>query len=228
MKKTWLIFFMTISIIFSYSLFASINVKAGSAGVGVLSTPPQFSSIRLTQQDNTVRAYITITDYNSWEDIFYVNLILEEDGVEKAVFTYKQYENEKSYDKINEFSETSETNNLLVSKKCSYDTEDKEEVLEKCYLNLLFVFQATSFTQLKIIASDRGGALATLESDYTAEDLVRSGTILIIPGLEESIALEIPPYSLEIISIVIASIGTWFIAKKSIVEKVMREVYEKK
>ena len=66
-----------------------------------------------------------------------------------------------------------------------------------------------------------------MESDYTAEDLARSGSILIIPGLDESMALEIPPYSLELIAIIIAIIGTWYIAKKSIVEKIMRSVYEK-
>ena len=227
MKRGWVILSLVISIIFLFTGFSSIDANAGKAGVGVESPPPQFNEIRLVQIDNFFRIYLTVTDINSWEDISSVSITLEDSGMEKAKFIYEQYKDTTSWEKINEFSETSKENNLLETKKCSYDNINKEDTLKGCYLNLLFVYQTTWFTQLNIIASDRGGATATLELDYTAEDIMRSGTIIIIPGVDESMAIEIPPYLLDIIALLIASISTWYIVKKTDVGKIMRAVYEK-
>jgi len=229
MKRGWVKLSLVISTIILFITFSSITVNAdnGKAGVGVKNAPPQYSIIRLVQQGDDIRVYITVSDINSWEDIYSVSVVLEDSGVEKAEFLYKQYEDTTTWEKINIFSETSEENNLLVAKKCSYDTEDNEETLKGCYLNLLFVFHSTWFSRLNIIASDRGGSTSILQLDYTAEDLMRSGDIIIIPGIEESIAIEIPPYLLDIIAILIAILGTWYFVKKTDVGKIMRAVYEK-
>jgi len=40
-------------------------------------------------------------------------------------------------------------------------------------------------------------------------------------------AIEIPPYTLEVIALFTATIGTWYVIKKTIIEKIMRAVYEK-
>ena len=184
--------------------------------------------IRLVQQDSFVRVYLTVSDYNSWEDIYSINVILENSGVEKSEFIYKQYADKSSYDKINEFSEKPKENNLLVIKKCSYDHSNEAETVEdRCNLDILFVFQSTIFTRLNIVTSDRGGSLANIEVDYSSEELIRSGSYILIPGFDESIAIEIPPYTLEIISLVAATIGTWYVIKKTIIEKISRTFYEK-
>lgn len=228
MKKGWVILLIVISTIFLFITFSSIDANAGKAGVGVLNVPPQYSMIRLVQQDNYVRIYLTVSDYNSWEDIYSVSVVLENSGMEKAEFIYKQYADKTSYEKINEFSEEPKENNLLVTKKCSYDHSNEEETVEdRCNLDLLLVFQSTLFTRLNIVTSDRGGSTATLEVDYTSEELIRSGSYIWIPGLDESMAIEIPPYTLEIIALFTATVGTWYVIKKTIVEKIMRAVYEK-
>ena len=229
MQRGWVNLLLVFSIIILFISFSSIDANAdnGKAGVGVLSPPPQYSIIRLVQQDSSIRIYITVSDINSWQDLYSVSIILEDSGVEKAKFTYKQYENVNTWDTINEFSEESEKNNLLETKRCSYDHSDKEETLTGCYTNLIFVFKTTWFSRLNIIASDRGGSTATLQLDYTAEDLMRSGDIIIIPGIGESMAVELPPYLLDIIALIIATFGTWYIVKKTDVGKIMREVYEK-
>lgn len=229
MQRGWVNLLLVFSIIILFISFSSIDANAdkGKAGVGVLSPPPQYSIIRLVQQDSSIRAYITVSDINSWQDLYSVGIILEDSGVEKAKFTYKQYENVNTWDTINEFSEESEKNNLLETKRCSYDHSDKEETLTGCYTNLIFVFQTTWFSRLNIIASDRGGASSTLQLDYTAEDLMRSGDIIIIPGIEESMAIGLPSCFLDIIAILIATIGTWYFVKKTELGKIMRAVYEK-
>lgn len=230
MKRGRVILSLVISTIILFITFSHINANAGNngqTGVGVFSAPPQYSIIRLVQQGDDIRVYITVSDINSWKDIYSVSIVLEDLGVEKAEFLYKQYEDETDWEIINEFSEKSKENNLLVTKKCSYDHLDKEEILTGCYLNILFVFHTTWFTRLNIIASDRGGATSTLQLDYTSEDLMRRGDIIIIPGLDESMAVEIPPYLLDIIALIIAAIGIRYVVKKTDVGKIMRVIYEK-
>lgn len=230
MKRGRVSLSLVISTIILFITFSPINANAGNngqTGVGVFSAPPQYSIIRLVQQGDDIRVYITVSDINSWKDIYSVSIVLEELGVEKAEFLYKQYEDETDWEIINEFSEKSKENNLLVTKKCSYDHSDKEEILTGCYLNILFVFHTTWFTRLNIIASDRGGATSTLQLDYTSEDLMRRGDIIIIPGLDESMAVEIPPYLLDIIALIIAAIGIRYVVKKTDVGKIMRVIYEK-
>ena len=80
---------------------------------------------------------------------------------------------------------------------------------------------------MNIIATDRGGSTATLQLDYTSEDLMRSGDIIIIQGFDKSMAIELPPYLLNMISLLIAGIGTWYFVKKTDVGKIMATVYEK-
>lgn len=230
MKRGRVILSLVISTIILFITFSPINANAGNngqTGVGVFSAPPQYSIIRLVQQGDDIRVYITVSDINSWKDIYSVSIVLEDLGVEKAEFLYKQYEDETDWEIINEFSEKSKENNLLVTKKCSYDHSDEEEILTGCYLNILFVFHTTWFTRLNIIASDRGGATSTLQLDYTSEDLMRRGDIIIIPGLDESMAVEIPPYLLDIIALIIAAIGIRYVVKKTDVGKIMRVIYEK-
>ena len=230
MKRGRVSLSLVISTIILFITFSPINANAGNngqTGVGVFSAPPQYSIIRLVQQGDDIRVYITVSDINSWKDIYSVSIVLEDLSAEKAEFLYKQYEDETDWEIINEFSEKSKENNLLVTKKCSYDHSDKEEILTGCYLNILFVFHTTWFTRLNIIASDRGGATSTLQLDYTSEDLMRRGDIIIIPGLDESMAVEIPPYLLDIIALIIAAIGIRYVVKKTDVGKIMRVIYEK-
>ena len=229
MYRGWkLLFFITIIILILTFFPSKVYAKSsGQAGVGVLSAPPQFSMIRLVQQDEFIRAYITVSDINSWEDIFSVKIILKEIDVNRAEFSFQQYIDQTSWEKINAFEETSNENDLLELKRCSYDTIDLEEILGGCYLNLIFVFEATQFSNLNIIAYDRGGANSTLELDYSSQDIFRSGDIIIIPGIGKSFSINIPGYILDIIALILSSIGTWYVIKKRKFGKLMSTVYEK-
>jgi hypothetical protein len=152
---------------------------------------------------------------------------LEDSGVDKAEFLYKQYKDISSYEKINEFSEISNMENLLYTKKCSYEHSHKSDTVEeRCNLKILFIFNTTYFTHLNITAVDREGYSATLQLDYTTDDLIRSGDIIIIPGLGGSMTVAIPPYLLDIIAIFVAVFGTRYIIKKKYIGRKMRALYE--
>ena len=80
MKKGGVLLSLVTVTMILFTTFLSIEASAGEAGVGVLNVPPKYSMIRVVQQDKFIRVYLTISDYNSWEDIFtvwkYLNFFL--------------------------------------------------------------------------------------------------------------------------------------------------------
>jgi hypothetical protein len=226
MRKVRVLLFLIFLIIIFFQNIFSNNVIAGEAGVGVLNVSPQYNFIRLTKQDDTFRIYLTVSDYNSWDDIQSINVILMDDTGEKTEFIFQQYRDNTTFDKINQFSESSKEDNFLIIKKCSYDHSNGESVEDKCNLDLLFVFQKIWFTSLNITAYDRNGATATIQLDYTSEDLIRSGNIIIIPGISKSSIIEIPPYLLDLFALLTSIFITWYIIKKTEFGKLIREIYE--
>jgi hypothetical protein len=220
MKKTTTLLTLMSLLFFSSLLFSKV-ATAGQAGVGVLNVPPEYRSVRLVQQDNNIRIYLTLSDYNSWEDLYEVNIILEYYGTEMATFNFKQYEDTTSFIKTNEFSETSRENNLLQTEKLSYySSNEKETVDDRCNLELLFVFRTTWFTNLKIIASDREGLTATTNIDYDTEEMMRSSNMIIIPGIDGPILVEISGLILNLISLFAGATGVIYFAKKTGIIKV--------
>jgi hypothetical protein len=216
-----------ISIIVLFFPLFSINASAGKAGVGVLNVAPKFSEIRVVQLDSSFRIYITASDYNSWEDIYTVSVSLEDYGVQTAEFLFKQYEDETKYNKIDEFSENPE-DGLLVKERCSVQrSSETETVVDKCELDLIFVFDIVWFSQINIVISDREGGTATANIDYSAEDLMRSDTMIVIPSLPEPVSVTIPPYLLNLIAFFIAAIGTMKLAKRMRRQEIVRVAYEK-
>ncbi|MFO7678386.1 MAG: hypothetical protein R6V50_08435 [Thermoplasmatota archaeon] len=220
--------FLSLAIIFSFLLilFIPFTANASNAGVGVLNVAPQYSIIRLVQQDNFIRMYLTVSDYNSWQDILSISVILEESETEKAKFTFRQYADKTSYEAINEFSENLQ-GNLLDIKRSSYSSSDGSTVEEKCNLELLFVFQSIWFTKLKVVAMDRAGSTATIDLEYSSDDISRSGNIIIIPGINRPTRLEIEPYLLDVIAILFAILATRYVIKKRDIGKIMSAIYEK-
>ena len=202
MKKNLIVALLIIFTVIILATSPSVNAGSGRAGVGVLNVPPQFNQIRLVQQGDFIRVYITCSDYNSWQDIIYVSVILEVSGEDKTEFIYKQYEDKDSYDRINEFVEIPDESSLLVKKRCSYDyTINGETVEERCYLYILMVFYSTLFTRLKILIEDRGGSTASSEIDYSSEELARSGDFIVFPGPDGPMSIEVSPYLLDSIAL---------------------------
>jgi hypothetical protein len=197
-------------------LFPSgVSAADNKTGVGVLNVPPEFSMIRVVQQNSIIRVYLTVSDYNSWEDIYEVKVVLEYHGLETAMFTFRQYQDPNSYLKLYEFSETSVEKDLLVREKCSFSHSDKKETVEeKCNLDLLFVFHTTWFTRLNIVTYDRDGSTAKAYIDYNAEDLMRSNKMILIPWLYEPIPVHLSSSILNLIAVAAGVFGIVFFAKK--------------
>jgi hypothetical protein len=215
-SKTIHLIFSIIGLLLISSQILTINCKAGEAGVGVINVPPKFTLIRIVQQDDFIRVYLTLSDYNSWADIYNVSITLEDSGINRAQFLFQQYEDLYSYNSINRFSQFLGGNNLLNLEKCSYfHSVKKDTVDDRCDLQLLFVFETTFFTRFHLIVRDRAGETAESHIDYNAAEMTRDNNVIIIPGLNgELYRIWLPQFILEILTILAAIAGTMYVAKK--------------
>lgn len=176
---------------------------AGRAGVGVINVSPKYRSIRITQGEGMVKVYLTISDYNSWRDIYQVDLWVKNRGTTTAHFRFKHYEGTNLYDEINEFYELDGDDYLLLSQCSASHSSSDESVDDKCLLNVVFAFNAVPrSTRLLVITYDRGGLWADASIEYSTAAF-RSGN-LITPFWMDS-PIKIPSDLLDAIAISLAS-----------------------
>ncbi len=221
-----------VSLLIFFVVGSTITVPAGndgSAGVGVVNVPPNYADIKILQRDNTLRVYLTLSDYNSWMDIQNVRLNLEENGVVLHTFLFQQYSNPETFEKINSFTELS-NDSLLVKDACyvSHSLNSKT-IADRCQLELRFVFKTTYFSQLHVISSDRAGDSTETFIEYKGSDMNRDANILLIPWIDGTIKVELPAYVLEISLLFMAIIATVLIGKKTpFVSQFQQVFYETK
>jgi len=170
---------------------------------------------------------MTVSDYNSWNDIYRLKVTLEDEGTDIANFYYKQYESPEKWEAINEFSEDSSGKELLVTERCSYTTSKKKETVDDlCDIELIMVFKKTYFTKLKVSVVDRAGEESLSEVDYKTQEIARSNNIIVIPGIDNPIYLTLPSWFLNFLAIIAGIFGAMFCIRRNIVRK-KRLVYEK-
>jgi len=221
MKNT-LFFLLTIFVVlFLCSTFFSIKANAGQAGVGVINVPPKYGYIRVEQQDDLIRVYLNISDYNSWGDIYEVSVTLDNYGTEISKFIFKQYKSADSYVEINEFNETPVDKHLLVKEKCFYEKSDKTETVdERCDIAVRFVFKKTFFTGISIVINDRvGSAPAEAYIYYNTEETMRIGNNIVIPWIGGTIIIDTPTYLLDLIAITMGLSGVIYYYKRGMAGK---------
>jgi hypothetical protein len=206
----------------------SLHASAGEAGVGVINVPPKYGYIRVEEQGNFIRVYLNISDYNSWADISNVSVTLDNYGTKLSTFLFEQYASLDSYVEINTFSETPK-GHLLEIEKCFFEkSNEKETIDERCDISIRFVFQKTFFTGLSIVINDRAGsAPAEAYIYYNSEESLRSGNTLVIPWIGVQITLNIPPYLVDLIAIILATTGVMYYLKKTGDQEKRKESYEK-
>jgi hypothetical protein len=229
MRKIILPFLIMFTTFILCSVIVPIGANAGQAGVGVINVPPKYGYIRVEEQDNFIRVYLNISDYNSWADINNVSVTLDNYGTDISTMIFQQYKSLDSYVEINEFSEIPENIHLLDIEKCFFEKSNmKETIDERCDIALRFVFQKTFFTGLHIVINDRAGsAPAEAYISYNTEESMRSGNTLVIPWIGLRITIDIPPYLIDLIAITLGSIGVVYYLKKTAIAEKRRGNYEK-
>jgi len=229
MRKTIVpLFVLFMALVFCLACIP-LEVRAGEAGVGVINVPPKYGYIRVEEQDNLIRVYLNISDYNSWADVSNVSVILYNYGAEICRFLFEQYKSIDSYVEFNKFSEIPHNMHLLDEKKCFFEkSSNTETVDERCDIALRFVFQKTYFTGLKIVIHDRAGsAPAEAYISYSTGESMRSGNSIVIPWIGVRISITTPPFLIDIIALALASISVMYYLKRIGVFQRRRGSYEK-
>lgn len=229
MRKFILLFLILVLFLLFCSVVSPFTVSAGQAGVGVINVPPKYGYIRVEEQDNYIRVYLNISDYNSWSDINNVSVTLDNYGTKIATFLFEQYKSVDSFVEINKFSETPKKMHLLDIQKCFFQKSNQKETIdERCDIAIRFVFQKTFFTGLSIVINDRVGSKpAEAYIYYNTEESMRSGNTIVIPWIGLRITIDIPPYLIDIIAIALASIGVMYYLRKTGIWEKRGERYEK-
>lgn len=211
------------------SVFLSSPACAGQAGVGVINVPPKYGYIRVEEQGNDIRVYLNVSDYNSWADVYNVTVTLDNYGTMLSTFVFQQYKNLESFVEINEFSETPKKNHLLDIEKCFFQKSNEQDTInERCDIAIRFVFHKTFFTGLSIVINDRAGSEpAEAYIYYNSEESVRSGNTIVIPWIGVQLTLSLPPYLIDFIAMVCATIGVMYYLKKTGDEENRKGRYKK-
>jgi hypothetical protein len=207
MRRCTLSMILLCSLLSLFSLAYTPLLRAGEAGVGVINVPPKYGYIRVEQQDELIRVYLTISDYNSWGDIDEINVTIDSNGVPVASFLFQQFEDNTSYIELDKFSETPASSHLLQTSKCLYQKSNKSETVDdRCDLEVRFVFQKTLFTGLHVSIYDREGtAPAEAYIHYSTGETMRADNIIVIPFIG---AMAVPPFLVDIIALTTAAAGT--------------------
>jgi hypothetical protein len=229
MRKAIASFFILFMAVLLCSVVLPLDANAGQAGVGVINVPPKYGYIRVEEQGDFIRVYLNISDYNSWADVYNVSVTLDNYGAKQSTFLFQQYKNLDSFVEINEFSETPKKRHLLDIEKCFFEKSNGQETIdERCDIAIRFVFQKTFFTGLSIVINDRtGSAPAEAYIYYNSEESLRSGNTIVIPWIDVQITLTLPPYLIDIIAIILATIGVMYYLKKTGIREKRKEIYEK-
>ncbi len=197
----------------------------GSAGVGVINVPPNYADIKIFQQENQVRVYLTLSDYNSWSDIYKVQLHLEENGVILHSFVFKQWDGKDSFNRINEFIDESSSSLLQIESCYVSHSSSSKTVADRCQLEVRFVFKSTYFSELHVVSSDRAGDTTETFIEYTGSDMNRGENTLLIPWIDGTIKAQLPPFLLDISIFISALIATILIGKKTPFTHQLQQVF---
>jgi hypothetical protein len=229
MRKNHPSFFIVLLAILLPIIIYPYQANAGQAGVGVINVPPKYGYIRVEEQGDYVRVYLNISDYNSWADVYNVTVTLESYGKKLSTFVFQQYKDFDSFVESNEFSETPKKSHLLDTKKCCYEKSTEQETIDqRCDIAIRFVFQKTFFTGLSIVINDRAGsAPAEAYIYYNSEESLRSGNTLVIPWIGVQLTLSLPPYLLDSIAIILATLGVMYYLKKTGIREKRKKTYKK-
>ena len=229
MRKALLPFFIVSLVVLLCLVFLPVHTHAGQAGVGVINVPPKYGYIRVEEQGDYVRVYLNISDYNSWADVYNVSVTLDNYGTRLATFLFQQFKSLDSFVEVNEFSETPKNRHLLDVEKCYFEKSSKQETIdERCDIAIRFVFEKTFFTGLSIVINDRtGSAPAEAYIYYNSEESLRSGNTIVIPWIDVQITLNLPPYLIDLIALICATIGVMYYLKKTGIREKRKENYEK-
>lgn len=136
------------------------------AGITVINVPPQFSAINIYSRDGLNYIDVVVSDYNSWQDIFSVQVrALSQALAPLADVLYQQYPTNTTPVAQPSFSQP--VGDYLVTDLSSASHASQTVTIpERTDLHLTFVLSPVKAEWLNVSATDLGGQVAYAQVEY--------------------------------------------------------------
>ncbi len=150
-------------VILSLSL---LPVEGREPGITVINVPPEFSAIDIGSANGLHRIDVLVSDYNSWGDIFRVDVeILNAARSPVARVVFQQYDNNESLQGNPRFVET--LGAILVRSLSSHrTTANATTIAERSEVRITFVITPVTGRWLVVTATDLAGLVAVAQVEY--------------------------------------------------------------
>src|SRR5256886_595544 len=152
------------------------NVEREGGGVTVINVPPQFSGFRIRTQDGLNYIDVVVSDYNSWSDIFRVEVAIENDlQAPIADVTFQQYPDNATLQRQPQFTEPVGSFLVRSLSSATYSATG-QSIPERTEMRVTFVMSPVNGKWLSVTATDLGGLTAFAQVEYSAGFLGRLPT----------------------------------------------------
>jgi len=188
--KTAYIVPLCILSLFLLSSYTLANPNAG--GVSVQNVSPEITFIHFSSLNDSTVVNITVSDYNSWRDIYSITVEIIGDDGPICVVNYTQHTTRSNWTISDHFNETI-GNYFIPSESRVQRSSGNETVKDLCEMQILFTFEPIRARSLIVTVEDRSGMTALARADYPSP-------LATVP--------ERLPIPTDIISITLAIIGT--------------------
>jgi len=145
--------------------------------VTVINVPPQFSGFRIRTQDGLNYIDVVVSDYNSWSDIFRVEVAIENDlQAPIADVTFQQYPDNATLQRQPQFTEPVGSFLVRSLSSATYSATG-QSIPERTEMRVTFVMSPVNGKWLSVTATDLGGLTAFAQVEYSAGFLGRLPTV---------------------------------------------------
>lgn len=142
--------------------------RADGSGITVINVPPNFNGIDIRSQDGLNYVDVTVSDYNSWADIFRVEVrAMDESRAQVARVAFQQYPNNTTSQRQPSFVETEGTYLVRDLSGASYDLQP-ETIPERTEMRITFVLTPVKGRWINVTATDLGALAAYVQVEYQA------------------------------------------------------------
>ncbi len=145
-----------------------LNASGQEPGVTVINVPPEFSALDIRSRGGLHYIDLTVSDYNSWADIFRVDLeVLDNDESSIAHVVFQQYDDNVTVEGDARFAEL--LGEILIWDRSAYAfTTNPLSIAERSEMRVTFVISPIEGRWLKVVATDLAGLFATAQVEYLA------------------------------------------------------------
>lgn len=180
--------------------------SAQDSGVTVINVPPEFSAVTIGIEDGLHRIDVVVSDYNSWSDIYRVDVeVLDDERSQVAHVHFQQYPSNTSTSERQLAFIQNVGDILILDQSNATFNPDPGTIAERSEMHVVFVLTPVPGRWLRVTASDLSGLEATAQVEYLT-GIIGAGGGDVVP---------------QLVIVVTAAIGTLFV----VATRIRREEY---